>query len=235
QADKTNHDGETEVRGAKPATENESGYTGDTYCLGCEEMIKKGELIPALHDHDYGEDWETDEQSHWHECTCGVAADKGDHVGGEANCHERAVCDTCGKAYGRADKTNHDGETEVRGAKPATEYEDGYTGDTYCLGCNEKIAEGEVIPALHQHSFGSTWERDEDSHWHACKCSAQSDFAAHTYVNGICSVCGHIQRGGAADVPKTSDTFRYGLWAVHLLLSLSALACVLCIRKRSKA
>ena len=43
--------------------------------------------------------------------------------------------------------------TELRGAKEATCTEPGYTGDTYCKDCNEKIADGEVIPAL-----GHTWD-----------------------------------------------------------------------------
>ena len=38
--------------------------------------------------------------------------------------------------------------TELRGAKDATCTTTGYTGDTYCKDCNEKIADGEVIPAL---------------------------------------------------------------------------------------
>ena len=37
---------------------------------------------------------------------------------------------------------------ELRGAKEATCTEPGYTGDTYCKDCNEKIADGKVIPAL---------------------------------------------------------------------------------------
>ena len=37
--------------------------------------------------------------------------------------------------------------TEVRDAKPATCTESGYTGDTYCKDCNEKIADGKTIPA----------------------------------------------------------------------------------------
>ncbi len=36
---------------------------------------------------------------------------------------------------------------ELRGAKEATCTEPGYTGDTYCKDCNEKIADGKVIPA----------------------------------------------------------------------------------------
>ena len=38
--------------------------------------------------------------------------------------------------------------TELRGAKEATCTTTGYTGDTYCKDCNEKIADGKVIPAL---------------------------------------------------------------------------------------
>ena len=37
----------TEVRGAKGATCTASGYTGDTYCTVCNEMVKEGEAIPA--------------------------------------------------------------------------------------------------------------------------------------------------------------------------------------------
>lgn len=37
----------TEVRDAKDATCTASGYTGDTYCTVCNEMVKRGEAIPA--------------------------------------------------------------------------------------------------------------------------------------------------------------------------------------------
>lgn len=40
------------------------------------------------------------------------------------------------------------GGTEIRDAKDATYTEEGYTGDTYCLSCNAKIASGTVIPKL---------------------------------------------------------------------------------------
>ena len=69
------------------------------------------------------------------------------HTGGTATCHSKAVCTVCGEEYGEFDANNHDGGTEVRDAVEATATEDGYTGDTYCLGCGVKIAEGNVIPA----------------------------------------------------------------------------------------
>ncbi len=37
----------TEIRDAKEATCTEDGYTGDTYCLNCGELLAEGEVIPA--------------------------------------------------------------------------------------------------------------------------------------------------------------------------------------------
>ena len=69
------------------------------------------------------------------------------HRGGEANCHAKAVCATCGQEYGELNPDKHDGETELRGAIAATCTENGYTGDTYCLSCNKVAAPGKVIEA----------------------------------------------------------------------------------------
>ena len=70
------------------------------------------------------------------------------HVGGAANCHAKAVCTRCGKEYGALDLNNHDGETGIKNAKNSTCTANGYTGDTYCLGCGKRIATGSDIPAL---------------------------------------------------------------------------------------
>lgn len=51
---------------------------------------------------------------------------------------------------------NHDGGTEVRNAKDATYTEEGYTGDTHCLGCGAMLAEGKVIPKLKKPSSGGS-------------------------------------------------------------------------------
>ncbi len=45
--DATNHIGTTELRNAVEATETKSGYTGDTCCVDCNEILIKGEVIPA--------------------------------------------------------------------------------------------------------------------------------------------------------------------------------------------
>ena len=52
------------------------------------------------------------------------------------------------------DPNNHTGGTELRDAKPATATKDGYTGDTYCLGCGAMLAKGQVIPATGGSSGG---------------------------------------------------------------------------------
>ncbi len=54
----------------------------------------------------------------------------------------------------------HTGGTEIRGDKAPTEDEEGYTGDTYCLGCGDKLADGEPIDILpHTHSLSKTEAR----------------------------------------------------------------------------
>ena len=92
------------------------------------------------------------------------------HSGGTPTCKEEAVCEGCGESYGDIDKNNHVGETEIIGAKEATTEVEGYTGDTYCKDCGGKIADGEVIPKVHEHNHSDKWDGDEDEHWHECAC-----------------------------------------------------------------
>ena len=68
------------------------------------------------------------------------------HTGGTADCCHKAVCAACGAEYGELNADKHTGGTEVKNAKEATEKAEGYTGDTYCLGCGNLIAKGETIP-----------------------------------------------------------------------------------------
>lgn len=44
--------------------------------------------------------------------------------------------------------------TETRDVVEATCTQEGYTGDTYCIDCGEKIADGETIPAAGAHTWG---------------------------------------------------------------------------------
>ncbi len=144
----------------------------------------------APHEHDYSDDWESDENEHWHECECEDKTDVGSHSGTTADCVTPSECTICGKNLSDVDKTNHTGETETRNAKPATEFEDGYTGDIHCKGCGELLEKGEVIPATHEHDYSNDWESDENEHWHECECEDKKDLDEHTFTDGVCSVCG---------------------------------------------
>lgn len=68
------------------------------------------------------------------------------HTGGKATCTDQAVCTECGDSYSEVDADNH-GETELKGAKEATETEPGYTGDTVCKDCGKIVESGKEIPA----------------------------------------------------------------------------------------
>ena len=147
--DTSNHKGNTYLKDQKEATCYEEGYTGDTYCSDCDVKIKDGTVI-AKSAHNPASVWTTDETNHWKVCQtigCGNIIDKAPHSGGEATCKDKAICSVCGAEYGELDSTNHT-HTEVRDAKAATEQEKGYTGDTWCLDCNKKIAEGKDIEML---------------------------------------------------------------------------------------
>ena len=132
------HDGETEIRGDKNPTCSEAGYTGDTYCLICQRKIESGVTIPTI-----------------------------PHTGGTATCHTKAICEVCGTPYGEFDPNNHSGNTETRGDYAPSCTQEGYTGDTYCLGCGKFLFSGSATPKV-AHTGGTA------------TCSTQA----------ICEICG---------------------------------------------
>ena len=125
------HTGGTEIKDAKDATCTENGYTGDIYCKSCGAKLESGKVIPAA-----------------------------GHKGGTATCKDKAVCEVCQQPYGELNKNNHTGGTEVKDAKDATCTENGYTGDTYCKGCGDKLESGKVIPAA-GHKGGTATCKDK--------------------------------------------------------------------------
>lgn len=116
------------------------------------------ELAPALeHTHVWGAWISNGDGTHTRTC-----AKDGSHTetnacsGGIATCQNSAICSVCNTAYGAKDMTNHTGGTEVRGSVEATTSTEGYTGDTYCKGCNNKLADGKTIPKKDSGSSGGS-------------------------------------------------------------------------------
>ena len=112
----------------------DEGYT-QYVCSVCGETYKS-DIVAATGIHNYIEN--VDEK----------------YLKSKASCNSKAVyyknCSVCGHIgsetfeYGELDADNH-GETEIRNAKAATCTEDGYSGDTYCKDCGEKLSSGTVI------------------------------------------------------------------------------------------
>ena len=81
-------------------------HTGGTaYCnkkAVCTTCGKEyGNLDPTNHSAPKPNEWQGDDKEHWqvYSC-CNAIINKAAHVGGKATCKDRAVCSTCGAAYG---------------------------------------------------------------------------------------------------------------------------------------
>ena len=77
------------------------------------------------------------------------------HIGGKETCRDKAVCEVCGKSYGKLDPKNH---TDLKHfpAKAATEDSEGNIEYWYCSGCNKyysdkdgtkEIAKADIVTA----------------------------------------------------------------------------------------
>jgi len=200
EVDAENHTGGTYTVGQKDATCYAEGYTGDVKCNSCKAVLDFGEGIPMIA-HKVTDSWKSDENGHWKNCqTPGCeffesAMDYEAHSGGEATCTRKAVCDVCKAQYGSVNGDKHL-NTELRGAKAATEDSEGYTGDTFCLDCQKVIVEGSVIAKLpHTHNMKFVAAK-------AASCTAEGNIA---YWN--CTKCGkyYSDNSGAKEI-SLADT-----------------------------
>ena len=217
--DEETHVHTEEILPAKAATCTETGLTEGRKCSVCGEITVAQEEIPAL--------GHTEEVIPGKVATCtetGLTEGKKCSVCGEitaaqeeipalghteevipgkaATCTETGLtegkkCSVCGEvlvAQSEIPATGH-GETELRNAKDATCTEEGYTGDTVCKDCGTVIEAGTVI-----------------------------EKTAHTFENGVCTVCGaedpdYVPDEGDESVPQTGDGSNGVLWIVLLIIS----------------
>ncbi len=159
-----------------------------------------GYTVPARSTHLYSgsNDRRWDEESHWYVCNSAGCTQKVNvikHYGGTATCSQKAVCTGCGAEYGDYDTTKH-GDTEIKGKVEPEVGKEGYTGDVYCLDCNQIIEKGETVPAIppaHEHNFDKLVS-DGTGHWHQCECGVKADdFTAHSYSNCMSTEGGHYR------------------------------------------
>lgn len=96
--------------------------------------------------HTFGEWVSNGDGTHSRECTvdgCNGLETK-DCFGGKATCAEKAVCEYCGKAYGKTDSNNHTDLKHID-AKAATKTAEGNIEYWYCGGCDKYYSDKDGI------------------------------------------------------------------------------------------
>ena len=119
----------TKLVGAYAADCGNDGYTGDTHCASCNELISEGEAIPKTGNHSWS-DWTK--------------------VQGEI--YEIRICSVCDDEQSCSHQTY-----KTQNVSQANCGEPGYSGDRYCASCSKLLLSGKPTPPTGKHSFGE-WQ-----------------------------------------------------------------------------
>ena len=183
-------------------------------CTSCGQQYYGGHTFPKTWKWSSDPAVERDAESHWLRC---LHCEEGKahmsthyfspgnmYLKSAATCSSKAVyyknCSSCYYKgtdtyvyeWGQLDPENHDGGTEIKNAKAATCTEKGYTGDTYCKGCGEKLADGKDIPALGHKLTHVAAKR-------------ATSFVAGNIEYWYCTVCDRYYRDAAAAQEITKE------------------------------
>ena len=194
---------EIEVRNASEASCIEDGYTGDTYCKKCGELIESGFVIKA--------------NGH-----CTVYSDAVAATCTTDGVTEGSHCSVCGEVIEGEEVIPalghewNDGEVTTA-PTDSTEGVMTYT----CLreGCG--ATRTETIGMI-DHEYSDKWSSDDDAHWHDCtheNCDSVDAYAEHVWVGSVitqptckqvgemeytCEVCGKTRTEA---IEKTNHTW----------------------------
>ena len=132
------------VNGTKVTLDENGGFTlspadGEQKIIVTDKAGNTAEMTVTVNGgHTYGEWVSNGDGTHTHKCTvdgCNGFETK-ECSGGKATCTEKAVCEVCGKAYGKPDPNNHTDLKHID-AKAATKTAEGNIEYWYCEGCNK--------------------------------------------------------------------------------------------------
>ena len=190
----------TEVRNKAEATCTKEGYTGDTYCTDCGEKLSSGKpTAKKAHDWDGGKvtTEATCKNTGVKTYTCNNCGETKtevipmtDHIWDNGKVTTKPSCITPGvKTYTctvcqetKTEEIPATGHlhTEIRNKAEATCTKEGYTGDTYCTDCGEKLSDGKILP-----------KKDHD---YEIKEYKDASCTEDGYTISICKNCGEKQK-----------------------------------------
>ena len=140
------------VNGTKVTLDENGGFTlspadGEQKIVVTDKAGNTAEMTVTVNDgHTFGEWVSNGDGTHSRECT--VDGCKGVETmacsGGKATCTEKAVCEVCGKAYGKPDSNNHTDLKHID-AKAATKTAEGNIEYWYCDGCDKYYSDKDGI------------------------------------------------------------------------------------------
>ena len=151
------HSGGTTVLNAKAQVCDRKGYTGDTACADCGQVISAGsDIYPPANAGHTGT-----LQPLYYYGTLHSATTDASHGGKRYNarsgdCRHRAYegdyrCTACGGTVkGETGDFKHSGPFALRDVRAATCTEKGYSGNQYCTACDRIAQKGVSTPSLHE-------------------------------------------------------------------------------------
>ena len=140
------------VNGTKVTLDENGGFTlspadGEQKIIVTDKAGNTAEMTVTVNGgHTFGEWTSNGDGTHSRKCT--VDGCKGVETmacsGGKATCAEKAVCEYCGKAYGKLDSNNHTDLKHID-AKAATKTAEGNIEYWYCGGCDKYYSDKDGI------------------------------------------------------------------------------------------
>ena len=140
------------VNGTKVTLDENGGFTlspadGEQKIIVTDKAGNTAEMTVTINDgHTFGEWASNGDGTHSRECTVDgcKSVETMACSGGKATCTEKAVCEYCGKAYGKTDSNNHTDLKHID-AKAATKAAEGNIEYWYCGGCDKYYSDKDGI------------------------------------------------------------------------------------------
>ena len=220
------------VNGTKVTLDENGGFTlspadGEQKIIVTDKAGNTAEMTVTVHGgHNFGEWTSNGDGTHSRECT--VDGCKGVETmacsGGNATCTEKAVCEYCGKAYGKTDSNNHTDLKHID-AKAATKTAEGNIEYWYCADCGKYYKDAKATQEITKEQT-VTAKLPSDNNTSAGGSTGNnnkpSSNATTSPQTGGSTGNNNKPSSNATTLPQTGDTSNPALLVVLMLVSGSA-------------